>query len=81
MCLYSAREIMKKYTCSQLHKLTKEGAPVMVIRAGLSQPSKLFDELGEEKIVQAMVFQKECAYATVDKVTRETRILVNVFLE
>jgi len=74
------REIMKKYSCSCLHKEKMDGGPVLILRGGLSHAKKLMAELNKEQVAQFLLFQDELAYRRCDKLTRETGKLTKLLV-
>ena len=72
------REIMKRYSVSSIHKTTKEGGPVLILRSGMSNASKLMKKLKSTEVAKFLIFQDEVAYLACDKIAREQRKLVKL---
>jgi len=74
------RDVMKRYSCSTLHKEKLDGGPVLILRSGLSSPKKLLRELTKEQVAEFLIFQDEIAYLKCDIVTRKTRKLTKLLV-
>lgn len=74
------REQMKKYSCSTIHGTQLNGGPILIIRAGLAEPSKMMSNLTVDEVTEFLLFQDEVAYLQCDRVTRETRQLTKLLV-
>ena len=56
-------EKIMQFSCSSIHKTkTNDGGPIVIIRAGHSDPKLLMDNFTGEQICNYLVFQKEVCY-------------------
>lgn len=67
---------IRTYTCASYHGLKKDGGPVQVIRAGLTNISGLFSNCNVGDIIEEMTLSKENAYHICDEATRKSGKLV-----
>jgi hypothetical protein len=65
-----------KYSINALHKQTKFGAPLFIVRAGLSNPTAIVETLGAEKIKEWFIFSKEILFQICDRESRRRNMLV-----
>merc|ERR1712224_999357 len=60
------------------HGCTKSGQPLYVIRAGISNPTALMNEMDRDVIIDWMLYKKEAGFKICDDLTRKTRVLTKV---
>eukprot|EP01091_Cochliopodium_minus_P017817 TRINITY_DN7076_c0_g1_i1.p1 TRINITY_DN7076_c0_g1~~TRINITY_DN7076_c0_g1_i1.p1 ORF type:complete len:307 (-),score=77.15 TRINITY_DN7076_c0_g1_i1:70-990(-) len=71
-------QIIKNYACCSLHKTTKEGGPILIVRSGLCNGSKLMSKVTPEDVAKFLLYEDEVAYLHCDKIAREERRLVKM---
>ena len=69
---------IETYVVSDYHGRTKEGAPLYVIRAGLTNTVAMMDANPEDVVVDFLLYRKEIGHLMCDEITRRTRTLTKL---
>jgi len=49
---------IKKFSVSEPYSDTKDGGPITIVRAGLSNPQAIMDELSHEQVLDWFMYEK-----------------------
>ena len=71
-------ESMERLVVAQYHGETSTGAPLYIIRAGISNTVALTNEHTHEEVVEFMMYRKELGFLLCDAITRKTRKLTKL---
>mmetsp|Transcript_33115 Transcript_33115/g.105548 ORF Transcript_33115/g.105548 Transcript_33115/m.105548 type:complete len:404 (+) Transcript_33115:73-1284(+) len=71
-------DVITKYMFADLHKTTKYGEPIYLVRAGVSNIAAAMDLVEEHVMVDYMLYRKEQSFIQADKTTRETGLLTKI---
>ncbi len=71
-------EVMERLVVAQYHGETSTGAPLYIIRAGISNTVALTTEHTHEEVVEFMMYRKEIGFLLCDAITRKTRKLTKL---
>jgi hypothetical protein len=69
---------IETYVVSDYHGRTKEGAPLYVIRAGLTNTVAMMNANPEDVVVDFLLYRKEIGHLMCDEITRRTRTLTKL---
>lgn len=69
---------IERFVVADYHGCTNSGAPLYVVRAGISNPTAMMDEIPKADLVDFMMYRKEIGFAKCDRITRSTRVLVKL---
>jgi hypothetical protein len=64
------------YNIGDEHKTTYDGAPVLIVRSGISDITAAVKNVAREHIFNSLVFSKELAYVRCDQLSRQKGYLV-----
>lgn len=71
-------EVMERLVVAQYHGETSTGAPLYIIRAGISNTVALTTEHTHDEVVEFMMYRKEIGFLLCDAITRKTRKLTKL---
>ena len=63
---------IERYVVADYRRETKEGSPLYIVRAGVSNTAALIESCKEEDIVRWMLWRRELGFQKCDRLTRET---------
>ena len=71
-------EAIERLVVADYHGSTVSGAPMYLIRAGITNPTAMMDEIPRDTVVDFMMYRKEIGFAKCDRITRRTRVLIKL---
>ena len=71
-------EAIERYVAADYHGTTNSGAPMYIIRAGISNTRAMMDSISHDDVMDFMMYRKEIGFVKCDRLTRETRVLVKL---
>ena len=69
---------LEKLVITDYHGYTTAGAPLFVVRAGISNAPAMMDAYKQVQVVEFMMYRKEIGFLLCDSITRKTRILTKL---
>lgn len=69
---------VERFVAADYHGCTNSGAPLYLVRAGISNPTAMMDEIPKADVVDFMMYRKEIGFAKCDRITRSTRVLIKL---